>query len=163
MENKQGESRWEQEHQQFPWSWCCLFSNAPLSRETSCTTPHSFIRAGRALQSAAKTLGLSGLEKRGDLIAPCSSLRNGSGERGADLFPLVSSDRMHRNGSKLHQRRFRLDMRKYFCTKSMVKHYNRLPREGVDTPACQCSRDIWTMPLTTCLWSALNCSGSWTR
>lgn len=68
-------------------------------------------------------------------------------ERGADLFSVVSSDRMHRNGPKLHQRRFRLDMRKYLCTKSMVKHYNRLPREGADTPDCQHSRDIWTMPL----------------
>jgi len=31
--------------------------------------------------------------------------------------------------------------------------------------ACQCLRDIQTMPFTTCFnfWSALNCSGSWTR
>ncbi|KAK4819801.1 hypothetical protein QYF61_011595 [Mycteria americana] len=45
-----------------------------------------------------------------------SFLRRGLGEGGADLFSLVSSDRMHGNGSKLCQGRFRLDMRKHFFT-----------------------------------------------
>lgn len=49
---------------------------------------------------------------RGDFIALYSFLRKGNGEGGADPFiPLGSTGRTHRNGSELHQGRFRLDFR----------------------------------------------------
>jgi len=75
-----------------------------------------------------RTSGLSRLETRlrGDLMALYSFLRK-TGDRGADLFSLVSCDRMHENGSKLYQARFGLDIRKHFFTKRVVKHCNRLP------------------------------------
>ncbi|KAK4822276.1 hypothetical protein QYF61_012351 [Mycteria americana] len=85
-----------------------------------------------------RTLGLSSLEKRrlrGDLIVPYSFLRRGSGDGGADLFSLVSSDRTCGNGPKPCQGRFRLDIRKHFFTKRVVKHCSRIPGEVVDAPS----------------------------
>jgi len=50
---------------------------------------------------------------------------------------VLCSDRTRGNGLKLQYRNFQKDMQKNLLTKTVTEHWNRLPREVVESPSLE--------------------------
>ena len=94
---------------------------------------------GMSCEEQLRTLGLSSLgerRRRGDLIAPCSFPRRGSGEGDAELFslyPAIGRVEMAQSCTRVGSgwTRGSISLARGWS----VKHWNRIPRETIDVPS----------------------------
>ncbi len=78
---------------------------------------------------------------------------------------LEDSDRTRGNGFELNEGRLMLDVVKRSSTQRVVRHWNRLPRDVVDTPSLEIFKARLDQALGNLIQLQGPCSlqGSWTR
>ena len=93
-----------------------------------------------AYRDRLRELGLFSQEKRrlwGNHIAAFQYLKRAYGKAGEGLCIRSCSDRMRENAFKLKEGRVRLDIRKKFFSVRVMRHWNWLPSEVVDSPSLE--------------------------
>ena len=93
-----------------------------------------------SFEERPRDLGLFRLEKirlRGDLMNVYKYLKCGRRRDMANLFSVVCGDRTRSNGHKMEHRKFHTNMQKNFFTVRVTEHWNRLPREVVESPSLE--------------------------
>lgn len=82
---------------------------------------------------------------RGELVALFICLEGGCSQVGVSLFSQVIGDRTRGNSLKLHQDRFRFNIKKMSSTKRLVKHWNKVPKAVVGSPSLKALQrcDTW--------------------
>ena len=104
-----------------PFWWACLSNPVPkVQREEM----HAFKGVFFSLKKR---------RLRGDLIYAYKYLKGGCQEDGAKPCP----NRTRGNGHKLKHRKVCLNMRKNFFPLRLTEHWNRLPREVVESPSLE--------------------------
>ena len=100
-----------------------------------------------------RDLGLFNLEKRlrGDLINVYKYLKCGRQRDIANLFSVVCEDRTRGDGHKMEHRKFSTNMQKNFTVR-VTEHWNRLPREGVQSPSLEIFKACLEAYLGNLLW-----------